>query len=200
MGAEPKICPSCKEKNNPALTACWKCHTSFTDFKSEKSTATVYAMKGVGELLEVYDGKVVITPQGFGGFLAKGGKGAKTIPLFSITGVAFKKSGFVCGYLQFTIPGSIEGRGDVIDTVMNENSFMFKGQNELAQEIKNYVEKRIQELHRPQTVPSSGSIADELQKLADLKTKGILSEEEFLFGALHPDPSGAGYARNLHHC
>lgn len=29
MKTESKICPSCKEKNNTALTACWKCKQPF---------------------------------------------------------------------------------------------------------------------------------------------------------------------------
>lgn len=30
MSDNSKICPSCREKNNPAFTACWKCGYSFT--------------------------------------------------------------------------------------------------------------------------------------------------------------------------
>ena len=29
MGRESKICPSCKEKNNPTFNVCWKCKTPF---------------------------------------------------------------------------------------------------------------------------------------------------------------------------
>ncbi len=36
MKAESKICPSCKEKNNVALTACWKCKNSFESVPSAK--------------------------------------------------------------------------------------------------------------------------------------------------------------------
>ncbi|OGW84740.1 MAG: hypothetical protein A3C35_01235 [Omnitrophica bacterium RIFCSPHIGHO2_02_FULL_46_11] len=140
---------------------------------------TVYTMKGVGELLEVYEEKVAITPKGMVGFLAKGLKGTKTIPFFSITAIQFRKSGVISGYLQFTVPGGIESRGGEMDAAFDENTFMFRGQNELALEIKNYIEKRMQEVRSPQMISSISSISDELQKLADLKTKGILSEEEF---------------------
>ncbi|MEW5870104.1 MAG: SHOCT domain-containing protein [Chloroflexota bacterium] len=56
---------------------------------------------------------------------------------------------------------------------------MFAGQTELVLEIKNYIENRIQELRKPQAISTSASLADELKKLADLKEKGILSENEF---------------------
>ena len=56
---------------------------------------------------------------------------------------------------------------------------MFAGQNKIAIEIKDYIEKRMHELRQPQSTTSNHSIADELQKLVDIKAKGILSEEEF---------------------
>ncbi len=141
--------------------------------------SVVYTMKGVGELLEVYEDKVAITPKGVMGFLSKGLKGTKTIPFFSISAIQFKKSGLISGYLQFTIPGGNESRGGAFAAASDENTFMFKGQNELALEIKGYIEKRIQELHKPQATSSSLSISDEIQKLAEMKAKGILSDEEF---------------------
>lgn len=139
----------------------------------------VYTMKGIGELLEVYEDKVAITPKGAMGFLSKGLKGTKTIPFFSITAIQFKKSGLTSGYLQFTVSGGIESRGGVFAAALDENTFMFKGQNDLALEIKDYIEKRLRELHSPQAISSGSSISEDLQKLADMKTKGILSEEEF---------------------
>ena len=147
--------------------------------RKEEPTGIIYTMNGVGELLEVYEDKVAITPRGVWGFLTKGLKGTKTIPFFSVTAIQFKKSGLTSGYLQFTIPGGNENQGGVFSAASDENTFMFTEQNDLAIEIKNYVEKRIQELRKPQVTQTSISIADELKKLADLKEKGILSEEEF---------------------
>lgn len=139
----------------------------------------VYSMKGVGGLLEVYEDRVNITPKGVLGFLNKGLKGTKSIPFFSITGVQFKKSGMTSGYIQFTMPGGNESRGGVLAATRDENTFMFARQNELAIEIKDYIENRIQELHRPQASSPAFSITDELQKLVDMKTNGILSDDEF---------------------
>lgn len=65
--------------------------------------STVYTMKGNGDFLEVYEDKVTITPKGVLGFLGKGLQGAKTIPFFSITGIRFKETGLVAGYLHFTV-------------------------------------------------------------------------------------------------
>ena len=135
-------------------------------------------MKGVGQLFEVWEDKLAITPKGVMGFMTKGLKGTKTILFQSITAIQFKKSGFTSGYLQFTVPGGNESRGGVFAAANDENTFMFAGQNELAEMVKNYIEKRIQELCHPQ-VASTVSMTDELQKLAAMRTSGVLSDVEF---------------------
>lgn len=144
----------------------------------------VYTMKGVGGLLEVYEDKVTITPKGLRGVIHKGVKGTKTIPFFSITAIQFKEPGLLTnGYIQFTVGGGNESKGGIFDAYSDENTFIFAnnyaGNIELSIEIKDYIEKRIFESKKTQTPESSSSIADELLKLADLKSKGILSEEEF---------------------
>lgn len=60
----------------------------------------VYSMKGVAELLEVFEDKLEITPKGVMGFMVKGIKGTKTIPFYAINGIQFKRSGLTSGYLQ----------------------------------------------------------------------------------------------------
>jgi hypothetical protein len=133
-----------------------------------------------GELLEVFSDKVEITSKGFLGFLAKGLKGTKTIPFHSVTGIQFKKADFfTSGYLQFTIPGGRESHGGLFTAAADENTFMFRaeaGNNDRALEIKHYVERKVQEMRAPR--PSAFSLSDELQKLATLKSQGMLSDSE----------------------
>ncbi|MEW5871452.1 MAG: tetratricopeptide repeat protein [Chloroflexota bacterium] len=74
----------------------------------EKPTGVIYTMRGVQDLLEVYEDKVAITPKGVLGFLNKGLKGTKMIPFISITAIQFKKPGMTNGYLQFTLSGGNE--------------------------------------------------------------------------------------------
>ena len=144
----------------------------------------VYNMKGVQDLLEVFEDKVTITPKGILGFMNKGLKGTKSIPFTSITAIQFKEAGAVfSGFLQFTIPGGNESRGGVFSAASDENSFMFanKSNNELAIKIKKYIEGNVRELQKPSHVASQSttSLADELKKLASLRDGGILSEQEF---------------------
>ncbi|MBI4244010.1 MAG: SHOCT domain-containing protein [Planctomycetes bacterium] len=138
----------------------------------------VYAMQGVGEVLEVFEDKLTITPEGIPGFMSKGLKGTKTIPFSSISAIQFKESGLMSGYLQFTIPGGNENEGGVFAAVFDENTFMFAGNNILAIEIKNYIESRIQSF-KSSRVSSHNSMVEELTRLSELKEKGVLTEDEF---------------------
>ena len=88
------------------------------------------------------------------------------------------------GYLQFTVPGGNESRGGILDATKDENTFMFAGDNEKAEKIKIYIEKRIQEIRSNASTSMAQqapvfSLSEELEKLASLKEKGVLSEEEF---------------------
>jgi hypothetical protein len=142
----------------------------------------IYTMKGVQDLLEVYEDRVAITPKGVLGFLNKGIKGTKEIPFHSIVAVQFKESGALfSGYIQFTIPGGNESRGGLLSATKDENTFMFaeKKNNALAIEIKNYIDSAVRKLKTPQANSQTVSLSDELQKLAGLKEQGILSDEEF---------------------
>jgi len=123
-------------------------------------------------------------PKGLGGLLIHGLKGTKEIFFSSISAIQFKELGtFTAGYIQFTISGGDENVGGLFGAVEDENSFMFKGKQNITKVIKakNYIESVIQKSRSPQApapVPTN-SLSDELQKLAELRQQGLLSEAEF---------------------
>ena len=142
----------------------------------------VFTLKGVQDVLEVFEDRVIIIPKGVLGLINKGMKGKKEIPFSSIVAVQFKEAGAVfSGYLQFTLPGGNESGGGVFAATKDENTFMFaqKKNNALVIKIKEYIDAAIREAKNPKPVASTSNLSDELQKLATLKDQGILSEEEF---------------------
>jgi hypothetical protein len=142
----------------------------------------IFSMKGVQDLLEVFEDKVTITPKGVLGFLNKGMKGTKELPFASIIAVQFKDAGAVfSGYLQFTIPGGNESKGGLFAATQDENTFVFAdaNNNPEVRKIKEYIDAAIRKSRTPHPSNPASSLTDELQKLAQLKAQGILSEEEF---------------------
>jgi len=147
-----------------------------------KGASPLYTMEGVGGLLEVFEDRVTIAPKGVIGFLSKGIKGTKEIPFTSIIAVQFKEADDLFnGYLQFTIPGGNESRGGILAATQDENTFMFSHtkNNTRILEIKEYIDSAVRKSNIPQAAAPTATLSDELQKLAQLKQQGLLSELEF---------------------
>jgi hypothetical protein len=130
--------------------------------------------KGYNGTLILTD-KGVVIKRGIRGFLLGGGllRGDKTIPYSSIVAVQLKKAGMMAGYLELTLMGGREANG-LFQTTRNENCINFySGKNEIFIEAKEMIEEKI-----GNTGHGGGSFHD-LEKLAELKTKGIITEDEF---------------------
>ena len=147
-----------------------------------KVGAPVFSAQCVQDVLEVYEDKVEITPTGLLALINKGMKGTKTIPFSSINAIQYKSPGtFTNGYIQFTLSGGMESRGGILDATKDENTVMFAAKDTVVMgNIKDYVESQMQKLRKP-TISNQPlvSLSSELEKLGELKNKGILTDDEF---------------------
>ena len=119
----------------------------------------------------------VLIKRGLKGFFLGGGflRGDKTIPYSSIIAVQLKKAGMTAGYLQLTLKGGSEAKGGLFQSATDENSVSFYNwKNKDFEEAQGQIIKRIH--GDPQKTTSN---LDELEKLAGLKEKGIITQEEF---------------------
>lgn len=134
--------------------------------------------KGVNGQLELLEEKIRIKRQGVMSFLTQGLKGDKEILIKQISSIQFKKAtAFTNGYIQFAFLGGVETKGGLFDAVDDENTIMFnKGQQTSFEEIKSMIESRISEIENQTTTKQS---INDLEKLAELKEKGIITAEEF---------------------
>lgn len=134
--------------------------------------------QGIGGAIELFDDRLVIHRKGVMAFLGHGLKGEKSIPYASVTAVQFKKSGlFTNGYIQFSVAGGLDSKKGIWDATCDENTVMFTAAAEESfAKLRSYVEAKI-------TTQRAGSAAvsaaDELEKFAALRDKGIISAEEF---------------------
>jgi hypothetical protein len=135
-----------------------------------------------GGTVELLENVLVIRRNGVASFLTQGLKGEKRIPYSSITSVQFKEAGFTTGYIQFAIVGGIESRGGVWDATTDENTVLFtKEASPEFHRLREIVEQRAAAARAGTHVLTSRSvsISEELTRLADLRDRGVLSDDEF---------------------
>ena len=133
--------------------------------------------KGYNGTLIITDSNVTLK-RGVKGFLFGGGylRGDKTIPFSSIVAVQLKKAGLTAGYLQLTLKGGSEAKGGLFQSVRDENTINFyNNKNKDFEEAKLLIEQKISQ---PNNHPQGSGLGD-LEKLADLKDKGVITQEEF---------------------
>ena len=128
--------------------------------------------------LYVYDDKIVIERKGL---LAHHIDGSKTIPISSITNIQFKPANMaINGFIQFAVLGGVESKAGVFTAQFDENSVVFQKKNlKVAEEIKDFLEKKISERATGATIVQQVSSADELKKFKELLDSGIITQEEF---------------------
>jgi hypothetical protein len=104
---------------------------------------------------------------------------SKDILLSQITAVKFQEpSGFMgTGHLKFSFVGGTEDKHGFFFSAPDENDVTFSGgQAKQFVAIKKAIDERIAALR---TAPKTASPYDELERLASLRDKGIVTEEEF---------------------
>jgi hypothetical protein len=139
----------------------------------------ILSQKGVNGSLDLYENKIVIKRGGFLAFMTQGMKGDKEIQISHISAIQLKKAGtFTNGYIQFSFLGGQESQKGIMDATKDENTIMFaKATQSQFIKIKEEIEKRLVAGKPSRAVQASG--LDELEKLAELKSKGIITEQEF---------------------
>jgi hypothetical protein len=134
--------------------------------------------KGVNGQLMLLGNKIRIARKGMMAFSSHGFKGDKEILIKSISAIQFKSaSSWTNGYIQFSFLGGQEAKGGLAQAVSDENTIIFKkSQQPEFEQMKSLIERKMAE---PDIAPKSVGNLDELEKLAELKQKGIITEEEF---------------------
>jgi hypothetical protein len=140
-----------------------------------------FTARGRNGQLTVTPTKIVISRKGAMGFISQGHKGEKEIDLSQISAIQFKKPGLATvGYIQFSFLGGSETKGGIKDAVRDENTIMFKGGEVEADFVK---AKELIDFYRAR-LRAGESVAgpsglDDLERLAELRDRGVISEEEF---------------------
>jgi len=139
--------------------------------------------KGVNGQLELLENKIRIKRKGFRALATQGLRGDKEIFIKQISSIQFKKAGALTnGFIQFSFLGGSEHKGSFLSLsqgiVRDENTILFtKKQQKNFEEIKEAIETKMSETDSKKEPVSN---LNDLEKLAELKEKGVITEEEFL--------------------
>ena len=133
-----------------------------------------------GSELELLNDNIIIRKRGLRNAFASGLNGDRTISISSINAIQMKPGGvFVNGYILFSYAGCKPFFGGIIEAVKDPDAFIFpKTFNEKVEIFKGNVERIMRELKQKSNNIST-SLADELNKLSELKSRGVISETEF---------------------
>ncbi len=104
----------------------------------------------------------------------------KTIPLDLITSVEIVNPITAVGYIRFSYPGAPTPAGKTLKDQRAENVVLMAGflPNTTFWKIKEYIENRQAQRARP---PAYGEgLSEEIERLAGLRSNGVLSESEFV--------------------
>lgn len=138
-----------------------------------------------GDIIEVHDHKVIIKRSMGLKLLLQGLKGEKEIPIRSIAATQFKQASMLLsGYIQFTLMGGPEAKGGWQQAGLDENTVEFvKAEEDKFRKVKDAVDAKIDELSQATAPPpppqANNDPITQLERLAALRSQGVLSDEEF---------------------
>jgi len=136
--------------------------------------------------VELFDDKLVISGSPYGGIGSMLSKQKITSELLfsSITNVNFQEATtFLPGFILFYVKGSVDSKSlRYQDVKFDPNAILFSKKYledylKLRDEIKSRINTN--DVISQPIIQNSSSNLDELEKLANLKEKGIISQEEF---------------------
>lgn len=141
---------------------------------------SVTIMEAIGQngQLELTESVVRIKRIGVLAFMTQGLKGDKEILVSQISSIQFRKANaFTNGYIQFALVGGREAKGGLFQGTQDENTVIFRASQQSAFEaFRDELQRRISSGVHGSKPPSP---MEELEKLASLRDKGIVSEDEF---------------------
>ena len=165
------------QKNKKKTTTTDQPHQS-----SNGTTTEISLINGYNGQVSFDGTNVTISRKGALAKMSFGFSGEKRIPVTSIISVQYKEaSSMLNGFIQFATAAR-ESAGGLTDASQDENSVLFtKSQNADFAELRKAVEEAIAKRHTAATtvIQNNSSVAEELEKMASLLEKGILTQEEF---------------------
>jgi hypothetical protein len=135
---------------------------------------------GTNGQIQLFEDRVRLGREGFGARMMLGVRGDREVLLSRISSVDFQPVGrFVDGYIQFVLVGEQEAEGVTSEPVGNENRVTFtRSQQAGFERLYLAIRQRIGRLMAGEAKEAPSDL-EYLERLASLRDKRIITEEEF---------------------
>lgn len=151
----------------------------------DQTDAGTFTAVGYNGQVELSGTRIKISHRGAMGFLTQGFKGEKEILVSQISSIQLKQPGRLSrGFIQFAFVGGLESKGGLYASVRDENSVLFdKKHQSVFEELKRRIDavrdsvSDVEKGPAPANPPVWG--LEELEKLASLHQRGIITDDEF---------------------
>jgi len=162
---------------------CYKCYMQKLQLQqAQGANQLLMRANGINGQVELFPTKIRIAREGLLQTRWRYKWGDKEILLSQISAIQFKKAGLYQGYIRFSFSGADQMSG-IRDIFKDENAVAFGWpQQQDFERIKAAIERRIAELrHSPERPEKTfrPDYTEQIQKLAELRAQGIVTEEEF---------------------
>ena len=137
--------------------------------------------KGIDGRVLLFKDFVRIKRSGMGNLLSGASRVEQDILISQIVSIQFKKAGLLNnGYMELTLMHNYQRRGRDSDSEINDSMVSFRpGQQSAFEALRQAIEGRLAGggVGRPPSAATTD--LDELDKLASLRDRGVITEEEF---------------------
>ncbi len=138
----------------------------------------ILTAKGINGQIDLFQNILRIRRKGALSFISQGLKGEKEIQISQISAVQIKKPGvWTNGYIQFSFLGGQENKKGLFSATQDENTIIFNPRQQ--RDFIALKEKLDQIIASGSSDSKESSGLDDLEKLASLRDKGIITKEEF---------------------
>lgn len=184
-------CQQCRQSLGFGITECPRCHRPDALRGSQVAArphggtvgrARAMHANGRNGQLELTERTLKISRRGVVAFLGHGLKGEKEILIEHVTSVQFKEAGAVVnGFIQFAFTGGREATRGLFEAALDENTVTFTSDQEPEfRKLKRALDDRRAALRAlPQPASQVRGAFDDLEHLARLRDRGVVTEAEF---------------------
>lgn len=144
------------------------------------SDAILMAAKGQNGTLLLLADRIRISRTGVMAKLQHGAAGDKDILIRQIASIQYKNAGLTTGYIQFAFLGGQEAKKGVLQAQNDENTITFQKKHQPEFDaLKAALEAKMSEAHAAPTAAVVPDPLADLERLAGLRDRDIITEEEF---------------------